>query len=118
MVTIEDKLNYLYIQNEKIKFELEILKVKFEWFMFMSEQQVEKPMTKRPGELMPSADFNNKVAELKELLGRAPSLDETLSSFLYAKVFQDCKLLAFTYSDDMISYLLLTQFLFYKKIRC
>jgi acetyl-CoA carboxylase carboxyl transferase alpha subunit len=78
----------------------------------------EKPMTKRPGELMPSADFNNKVAELKELLGRAPSLDETLSSFLYAKVFKDCKLLAFTYSDDMISYLLLTQFLFYKKIRC
>jgi hypothetical protein len=51
----------------------------------------ETPMTKRPGELMPPADFAQKATELTSTLGRTPTQDEIMSSFLYPKVFNDCK---------------------------
>ena len=51
----------------------------------------ETPMTKRPGELMPPADFAQKATELTTTLGRTPTQDEIMSSFLYPKVFNDCK---------------------------
>jgi len=48
-----------------------------------------KPLTTRPGETMPPADFDATAAELQELLGRAPSRQEIVSSLLYPKVFAD-----------------------------
>jgi pyruvate carboxylase len=49
----------------------------------------EVPMTVRPGELMPPADFNVKKVVLEEKLGRAPTMEEILSSSLYPKVYDD-----------------------------
>ena len=51
----------------------------------------EVPMTVRPGELMPPADFDGRRKELAEKLpgGRNPLMEEVLSSFLYPKVYGD-----------------------------
>eukprot|EP00946_MAST-07B_sp_MAST-7B-sp1_P004555 g4555.t1 len=49
----------------------------------------EKPMTVRPGELLPPADFEAQQVKLTERLGRPASQTELLSSFLYPKVFDD-----------------------------
>ena len=47
------------------------------------------PLTTRPGESMPPADFEGKAVELKELLDREPTRREVVSSLLYPKVFAD-----------------------------
>ena len=49
----------------------------------------QKPLSTRPGETMPPADFDAKSAELTELLGRKPTQREIVSSLLYPKVFAD-----------------------------
>ena len=49
----------------------------------------QKPLTKRPGETMPPADFDAKKTELTELLGREPNDREVVSSLLYPKVYAD-----------------------------
>ena len=49
----------------------------------------QKPLTTRPGETMPPADFDAKKTELTELLGREPNDREVVSSLLYPKVYAD-----------------------------
>jgi pyruvate carboxylase len=48
-----------------------------------------KPITGRPGESLPPADFEQTRQEIAKLLGYEPSQKEILSSLLYPKVFED-----------------------------
>ena len=59
----------------------------------------EKGFEGRPGDSLPPADFDVKAGELEELLGRAPSTREVLSSLLYPRVFEDFVRFQTEYSD-------------------
>jgi pyruvate carboxylase len=49
----------------------------------------QKPVSGRPGESLPPADFSAKGAELEKLLGRAPSNREILSYLMFPRVAAD-----------------------------
>ncbi len=49
----------------------------------------EEPIDVRPGELLPPADFEEKRCELRELLGREPTMKDVLSSILYPGVYEE-----------------------------
>jgi len=49
----------------------------------------EAPLSCRPGELLPPADFEAKKTELRELLGREPTNRDILSALLYPGVYED-----------------------------
>ncbi len=49
----------------------------------------EEPLSCRPGELLPPADFEAKKTELRELLGREPTNRDVLSALLYPGVYED-----------------------------
>ncbi len=53
----------------------------------------------RPGETLAPADFEAKARELEELLGRAPTTREVLSSLLYPRVFEDFARFQIEFSD-------------------
>ncbi len=59
----------------------------------------ETPITCRPGELLPPADFEGKKTELREFLGREPTDRDILSAFLYPGVYEDFLEHQKTYSD-------------------
>jgi pyruvate carboxylase len=58
-----------------------------------------KPLTERPGALLPPADFGKARAELETKLGREPSDQDVLSYLLYPKVFLDYARARGKYSD-------------------
>jgi pyruvate carboxylase len=47
------------------------------------------PLTERPGESLPPADFDATKKQLTKLLGYEPTRQEVVSSLLYPKVFQE-----------------------------
>ena len=47
------------------------------------------PLTGRPGESLPDADFDAKKKEIAELLDHEPNGQDVVSSLLYPKVFED-----------------------------
>ncbi len=49
----------------------------------------EKPIDCRPGELLPPVDFDEKKRELRELLGREPTMRDVLSAVLYPGVYEE-----------------------------
>ncbi|MBF0168107.1 MAG: pyruvate carboxylase [Alphaproteobacteria bacterium] len=49
----------------------------------------EKPLTKRPGEVLPAVDLDKTKAEIEQKLGRQISDDELASYLMYPKVFMD-----------------------------
>jgi pyruvate carboxylase len=55
--------------------------------------------TGRPGESLPPADFAAAEQKAAEVLGRHPSVRETLSSLLYPRVFQDFAQHVIRFSD-------------------
>ena len=59
----------------------------------------EKSFDGRPGESLPPADFDAEAKKLEELLGRAPTTREVLSSLLYPRVFEDFARFQIEYSD-------------------
>jgi len=59
----------------------------------------EKGFDGRPGETLPPADFDARARELEELLGRAPTTREVLSSLLYPRVFEDFARFRIEFSD-------------------
>lgn len=61
-----------------------------------------KPFTARPGETLPSADFDKIGEALKATLKREPTRREMLSSVLYPKVFDDFSKHVSNYSDTSI----------------
>ncbi len=58
-----------------------------------------KPLTDRPGALLPDADFSKARAELETKLSRAPSNEDVISYLLYPKVFLDFVAAEAKYSD-------------------
>ena len=59
----------------------------------------ETPLEGRPGETLPPADFEATAAELKDLLKREPTSQETVTSLLYPKVFEQFAEYQQTYAD-------------------
>ncbi len=59
----------------------------------------QQPLTGRPGEMMPPADFQKAARELAKLLERDPTRQEVVSSLLYPKVFADYAKHELKYSD-------------------
>ena len=59
----------------------------------------EKPLTGRPGETLPPADFEATKQELTNTLEREPTPQEVVTSLLYPKVFQQFAEHQATYSD-------------------
>jgi pyruvate carboxylase len=58
-----------------------------------------KPLTDRPGALLPPADFGKAKAELEQKLGRPPSETDVISYLLYPKVFPEFAAAEARYSD-------------------
>ncbi len=58
-----------------------------------------KPLTDRPGAILPPADFTRTRHELEEKLGRPPTDHDVISYLLYPKVFLDYAETAAKYSD-------------------
>jgi pyruvate carboxylase len=49
----------------------------------------QQPLTSRPGETLPPADFESTSSKLAHILGRLPTQAEIVSSLLYPKVYED-----------------------------
>jgi pyruvate carboxylase len=58
-----------------------------------------KPLTDRPGALLPPADFAKARTELEGKLGRTPTDEDVISYLLYPKVFLDFATAQAKYSD-------------------
>jgi pyruvate carboxylase len=58
-----------------------------------------KPLTDRPGAILPPADFTRTRRELEEKLGRPPTDHDVISYLLYPKVFLDYAETVAKYSD-------------------
>jgi pyruvate carboxylase len=58
-----------------------------------------KPMTGRPGESLPPADFKAAGEEVKKLIGRDPTQQETVTYILYPRVYQDFLQHVLKYAD-------------------
>ncbi len=61
-----------------------------------------KPIDCRPGELLPPADFEAKKLELRELLGREPTMRDVLSAILYPGVYEEFVKHQKEYSDTSV----------------
>lgn len=62
----------------------------------------QKPVKGRPGESMPSADFDGTAKKVKKLLGHEPSHRDVLSYLLYPRVFEDFARHHREYSDTSV----------------
>lgn len=62
----------------------------------------EEPLNCRPGELLPPVDLEEKKAELRELLGREPTMRDVLSAILYPGVYEDFVKHQKEYSDTSV----------------
>jgi len=74
-----------------------------------------KPMTDRPGALLPDADLGKARAELEAKLGRAPTDEDVISYVLYPKVFLEFAAAQGQYSDLSV---LPTSVFFYGMEKC
>ena len=61
-----------------------------------------KPVTGRPGESLPPADFAAAADKVKKLAGRDPTDQEVVTYLLYPRVFQDFLAHQQTYSDTSV----------------
>src|SRR6185503_7555489 len=61
-----------------------------------------QPMTGRPGESLPPADFDQALGKVRELIHREPTRRDALSYLLYPKVYQDYVAHVRTYSDTSV----------------
>ena len=62
----------------------------------------EEPIKCRPGELLPPADLEGKKAQLRELLGREPTMRDVLSAVLYPGVYEELVKHQKEYSDTSV----------------